>query len=181
METVSHDLLETIGDLTEVVKIKNEKSKKVTTVRLDKVLSKVENSLSEEIQNSGATITADFSSSVELLTSKTYLESIFLNLISNSLKYRNPEIEPKINIQCKLKGESLVISFEDNGLDIDLKKHGQKVFGLRKTFHRGKDSRGVGLFLTKAQVEAMGGSIHVESKPTIGSTFSINLPKSIIA
>lgn len=181
LETVSHDLLETIGDLAEVVKIKNEKSKKVTTVRLDKVLSKVESSLSEEIQNSGATITADFNSSVELLTSKTYIESIFLNLISNSLKYRNPEIEPKINIQCNLKGDYLVISFEDNGLGIDLKKHGQKVFGLRKTFHRGKDLRGVGLFLTKAQVEAMGGSIHVESKPMIGSTFSINLPKSIIA
>jgi len=73
-----------------------------------------------------------------------------------------------------------VLEFKDNGLGIDLNKFGSKIFGLRKTFHRNKDSNGVGLFITKAQVEAMKGTITVKSTPNVGSTFTIYLPKKMI-
>jgi signal transduction histidine kinase len=65
----------------------------------------------------------------------------------------------------------LVVS--DNGLGIDMKKHADKLFGFRKTFHKNKDSKGLGLFITRNQVEAMGGNIVAESTPGIGTRFII--------
>ena len=62
---------------------------------------------------------------------------------------------------------------QDNGLGIDLAKHGSKLFGLHKTFHEHKDAKGVGLFLVKTQVEALGGSITAESELDQGTMFII--------
>lgn len=63
---------------------------------------------------------------------------------------------------------------KDNGLGIDLKKHGENIFGIYQTFHSNNDSKGVGLYITKAQVVAMGGNIEVESTPDLGTIFTIN-------
>lgn len=76
--------------------------------------------------------------------------------------------------------EKFEICVEDNGLGIDLERYGSKVFGLRKTFHRNKDSRGVGLFITKAQVEALGGEISIQSEVDKGTKFTLLFPSSIL-
>ena len=65
------------------------------------------------------------------------------------------------------------MEIEDNGLGINLEKHGKKLFGMYKTFHKHKDSRGIGLFITKNQIEAMGGRIDVKSQVGVGTTFKI--------
>jgi len=106
---------------------------------------------------------------------KIYLESIFLNLISNSLKYRAEDRAPKIFVQSKINDGIVQLEFRDNGLGIDLKKNGHKLFGFSKVFHRNKDAKGVGLFLTKAQVDAMGGKIWASSEVGKGTSFFINL------
>ena len=67
----------------------------------------------------------------------------------------------------------MVLSIQDNGLGIDLERHGHKLFGMYKTFHKNKDARGIGLFITKNQIEAMGGKIEVESQVGVGTTFNI--------
>lgn len=67
----------------------------------------------------------------------------------------------------------LELTFTDNGKGIDLEKYGATIFGMHKTFHRNKDARGVGLYITKNQVEAMGGSITVQSKVNSGTSFKI--------
>lgn len=178
LDIVSTDLLETIGDLSEVVKIKNEKVKQEQMVDLETLVDKTKSTLSEELDKTDATIKTDFTQISQIMASKTYLESIFLNLISNAIKYRRDNENPIIEIKTSISNESITLTFADNGLGIDLQKFGSKVFGLRKTFHRHKDSRGVGLFLTKAQVEAMGGRIFVDSVVEKGSTFTIELPLS---
>ena len=61
----------------------------------------------------------------------------------------------------------------DNGLGIDLKKHGHKLFGLNKVFHRHKDSKGVGLYIVKNQIISLKGTISCLSEVNIGSTFTI--------
>ena len=72
-----------------------------------------------------------------------------------------------------LEGESVTLRVRDNGMGIDLAKYGDKLFGLHKTFHEHKDARGVGLFLVKTQIEALGGSIWAESEVNKGTTFII--------
>jgi signal transduction histidine kinase len=66
-----------------------------------------------------------------------------------------------------------MMSVTDNGLGIDIERHADKLFGLNKTFHRHKDAKGVGLYLTKTQVVAMGGIIYIESEVGVGSNFII--------
>ena len=56
-----------------------------------------------------------------------------------------------------------------------MKRHGENIFKLNKVFHRGFDSKGVGLFMTKTQIETFGGKITIESEPNVGTAFTIEL------
>jgi light-regulated signal transduction histidine kinase (bacteriophytochrome) len=163
-----------------VVKIKNEVSKELTSVDIAKVLDKVMESLSQSIKESKAEIDVNFNGTHVIYAPRTYVESIFLNMTSNALKYRREDVAPKISIHAAVENDNFCIRVKDNGLGIDLDKHGTKLFGLRKTFHRNKDSRGVGLFITRAQVESLGGEINVKSKPMEGAEFIISFPLSIL-
>jgi PAS domain S-box-containing protein len=180
LEVVSIDLMDTINDLADVVRIKNEISKEVDDLFIPKLIDKARESLSQQIKSKKAVINVDLNSIERIKASKTYMESIFLNLISNALKYSDKNRPPIISIKAVVEDQKLKITFHDNGLGIDLEKYGSKMFGLRKTFHRNRDSRGVGLFITKAQIEAMGGDINVESEPNVGSKFIITLPKEMV-
>ena len=66
-----------------------------------------------------------------------------------------------------------MIAFEDNGIGIDLDKHRNSIFGLFKTFNGNSDSVGLGLFMTKNQVELMQGKIEIESTLGKGTIFKI--------
>ena len=96
-----------------------------------------------------------------------------LNFLTNGIKYRATERESYIKIKSEKLNHYIVLLIEDNGLGIDLKRHGNKLFGMYKTFHGNPDSRGIGLFITKNQVEALGGRIDVDSTVGIGTTFKI--------
>jgi signal transduction histidine kinase len=102
-----------------------------------------------------------------------YLDSILLNLISNAIKYRSPDREATVEIYGGPENGCTLLAVKDNGLGIDLDRHGKKLFGLYKVFHRNEDARGFGLYLTKSQVEAMGGRIQAESAVGTGSTFKV--------
>ena len=67
----------------------------------------------------------------------------------------------------------LMLTVQDNGLGIDMARHSKNLFGLRKTFHRHAEAKGLGLFLTKTQVEAMGGEIAANSVVDEGTAFKI--------
>jgi signal transduction histidine kinase len=105
--------------------------------------------------------------------SKGYLESILQNLLSNALKYRSPKRTPEITVRTGVENGSIVLRVSDNGLGIDMVKFGEELFGLHKTFHEHQDARGVGLFLVKTQIEAMGGTVEAESEIDKGTTFTI--------
>jgi signal transduction histidine kinase len=68
---------------------------------------------------------------------------------------------------------------KDNGLGIDLEKHGNRLFGMYKTFHKNANARGLGLFITKNQIEAMNGMVEVESEVNVGTTFKITFHETI--
>ena len=107
-----------------------------------------------------------------------YLESVLINLLTNSIKYRSPDRQGLVVVSSGSKNGTVEFTVEDNGLGIDLEKNGNKIFGMNRTFHGNKDARGFGLFLTKNHVEAMGGTIGVESKVGEGSKFTIKLNRN---
>jgi signal transduction histidine kinase len=97
--------------------------------------------------------------------------------VSNALKYASSKRQPIIRVSTVAHEETVVLKVEDNGLGIDLSKFGHQMFKLRKTFHQHPDSRGIGLFMVKNQVEVMGGEIYVTSEVEKGSTFTIHFGK----
>lgn len=106
---------------------------------------------------------------------EAYLDSILLNLLTNAIKYRAENRENHVVLSTKLENNFVVLTVKDNGLGIDLEKHGTKMFSLYHTFHKKTDSRGVGLFITKNQVEVLGGKIEVKSEVDVGTEFLIYL------
>ncbi len=104
---------------------------------------------------------------------KAYLESILFNLLSNALKYVRPGVQPQIKISAYEMDGNKCLVVGDNGLGINLEKYGQRVFMLNQVFHKGYDSKGIGLYITKTQVESQGGTITVNSIVGEGSEFKV--------
>ncbi|WP_222983241.1 PAS domain-containing sensor histidine kinase [Flagellimonas meishanensis] len=164
---------ETIAHLNEVVQVKLETGKRMKPISLSKMANKVLKDVAALINENKQHLTLDIPKELEVQGVPAYVESVILNLITNAIKYRNPERNGKISIKTQQTGEHVVLQVKDNGLGIDLDRHGQKLFGMYKTFHGNSDARGIGLFITKNQVESMGGSIAVESKVGEGTTFKV--------
>ncbi|MCK0157272.1 PAS domain S-box protein [Cellulophaga sp. F20128] len=173
-EKVIHHLTGTLNTLVESLRAKNVSLEDMEDVSFEEVLHKTKEILGGQIMNTAAVITSDFSKIGKINYNKIYLESIFLNLLSNSIKYKSEARVPVIHIESEINNGKITLKFKDNGLGIDLKMHGHKLFGLNKTFHRHKDAKGVGLFITKTQIEAMGGTIRAASKVNEGTTFYLN-------
>ncbi|ERM80877.1 hypothetical protein P872_11210 [Rhodonellum psychrophilum GCM71 = DSM 17998] len=170
------NLKQTVEDLTEVVKVNLNNSEKKSFIGLRNVIDKNLESLSAQIKDSETTVENLVEKSITVIGIAAYLNSIVLNLITNAIKYCSKERRSHLKIYTQIENKYVILNFEDNGLGIDLNKHGDKLFGMYKTFHKHHDSRGIGLFITKNQIESMGGKIEVESKVNEGTTFRIYLP-----
>ncbi|PLK45207.1 PAS domain S-box protein [Emticicia sp. TH156] len=167
----THLLNDTISDLIDILVIRDSGSIEIGHVRFDKIMKKVLTQLNYQVEESEAEITTDFSMAPSVVFNDTYLESILMNLTTNAIRYRSYSRKVKINIKTKYEGDFVILTFEDNGIGIDLKRHREKMFGLYQRFHDRPDSKGMGLYLIKSQLEALGGAIDVESKIDCGTRF----------
>ena len=107
---------------------------------------------------------------------REYIDSIILNLITNSIKYARPEVYPTIHFSTKSTERTLRLSVKDNGQGMDMEKVGSRIFKLNQSFHGNSDSKGVGLYLVYHHVTSLGGKIEVESEVNKGTTFTISFP-----
>jgi PAS domain S-box-containing protein len=171
----AESLDETILHLNDVVQVKTGALEKMQRVNVLSSIKTIEKSIEAILQEKKAVSKIKVKDSDFVYAVPAYFESIFLNLYTNSLKYFSHERNLVIEISTSTKNETLIISFKDNGQGIDLERHGSKIFGMYKTFHKHKDAKGIGLFITKNQVESMGGTITVESEIDKGTTFNITL------
>lgn len=137
------------------------------------VFDKVQNSISSLIQRAGAKFHIDFSAMPSVHFKDIYMESIFLNLITNSIKYARPSVPPIISMSTAQENGKKKLTYTDNGLGFDMEKVGSLIFKLNEKFHGNEDSKGVGLYLVHEQVTSLGGSISVDSKVNQGTTFTI--------
>lgn len=170
-------LNETIADLGKVVIIRDNPSIEKEKLDLRESLSNVMEQINIFIANNDPKIELVMAEGVMIYSNKAYLESILLNLLTNALKYRSKERRPEIHIEVTEDDVFTTVTFSDNGIGIDMDKFSSKIFGLYQRFHNYPDSKGLGLYLVKSQIESMGGEISVMSAVDAGTTFTIKFKK----
>jgi PAS domain S-box-containing protein len=173
LKSVSNSLNETMLHLNEVINIRTNIGLVSEPLNLKQYIDTVQNVLHEQITSKEVTISTTLPKDVIVNYNPAYLESILYNIISNSIRYSHPERKPMILIKWYMENDMKVLQISDNGVGIDLVRNADKIFGMYKTFSNNADSKGIGLFITKNQIDAMGGNITVESEPNIGTTFKI--------
>ncbi len=174
---VSADRLDgVVRDLNTILQVRTPVSEKKEIVRLPGLVTEILTGMDALLKNEQADVICDFIAADTIYSVRNYLYSIFVNLISNSVKYRRAGIPPVIRISSVLTAEGVDIIFADNGLGIDMDKFAHYMFGLYKRFHHHVEGKGIGLYMVKAQVETLGGRISVQSEVNKGTTFHISLP-----
>jgi signal transduction histidine kinase len=174
---VSKDLDLIIHDLNLVLAVQKGLDQEYILASFEGKVNKVLHRLENKIEEQKATIIFDFSAAPEVKTIVVYFESILYNLISNSIKYGKPGVPPQITLTTEDTGKYILLIITDNGIGVDTERFKDKLFGLYKRFHTHVDGKGLGLYMVKTQLEAMGGKIELESKPNVGSTFRVYFKK----
>ncbi len=166
----------TLRHLSELLNIQSRVGIHKISINLFDAIEKAISAIAIDLNNISHTLNIDVAKDFYVSTDPSYLDSILLNLISNAVKYRSPERELRLEIKAWKNSQRNYLSVTDNGKGIDLERHGEKLFGMFKTFHGNSDARGIGLFITRNQIEALGGQIEVQSTPNLGTSFLISLP-----
>lgn len=164
------ELDQVIQDLGLILRIQKLSAQTLSLVSLNKVVQKVVDMLETEIKETHASITRNFPD-IEIYSLPQYFESIIYNLFSNAIKYRHPDRAPHITINAVVESEFIRIEIEDNGLGIDLEHNRNNLFNLYKRFHFHVEGKGLGLYLVKTQIAALGGRIEVYSEIDSGTKF----------
>ena len=169
----SDNLLDTLHHLNEVVEINTNTNLKKKSIKLNTKIAAVTKNLSGEINEHNIEVINSIPNNVKIRVIPDYIDNILTNFITNVIKYRSPDRASFMKLSSSQDEHYTVLHIEDNGLGIDLQKYGEKLFGMYKTFHDNQDAQGIGLFITKNQIEAMNGKISVESKVGKGTIFKI--------
>ncbi|MEP0518254.1 HAMP domain-containing sensor histidine kinase [Dokdonia sp.] len=165
----------TLKHLNEIVTLQTNINKEKEIINIEDVYKRVTDSIRQISLQNKVVYYTEFSEVEEIPYVSAYLESILHNLITNAIKYKHPDRDPEINIFTYEEDKKNYLVVKDNGLGIDLDKHGKQLFQMYKTFHHNDDATGLGLFLTKSQIESLGGKITVESSVGKGSKFTVQL------
>jgi signal transduction histidine kinase len=172
LREASVSLDSTLKQLVNILELKLNDSIAFQECLFEEIIFKVKSMLNVQIEKEKIAFVTSLQ--VETLNYPViYLESILYNLISNAIKYRRKWIKSVIKIKTYLEEHKIVLEVSDNGIGIDLKRYGSQVFQLNKVFHSGYDSKGLGLFILKNQIETLGGKIMVTSEPNQGATFKV--------
>jgi PAS domain S-box-containing protein len=163
----------TLNDLIEGINVKANGTAMLEQVSFKDVLDRVKRKLNTLIKKCEGTFETNFEAFDEVAFDKVFMESIFANLVSNALKYSVPGRRPLIKISSSCSNGLRQLSFEDNGLGMDMNLVKDRVFGLHQRFHSHPDSKGIGLYLVKSQMQSMGGDISVNSTPNVGIRFTL--------
>ncbi len=178
VERVSQSILtidNVIQDLNHILQSRELVNEKKEEVYFIDLVNAIKTSIHTTIVNEKVQLNCSFEPA-SMFTVKSYLYSVFYNLASNSIKYRQAGVTPVISITSRLFKNKIVLHFKDNGKGIDLDKHASHLFGLYKRFDTTTEGKGMGLFMVKTQVEALGGTIEIKSKPDYGTEFIIGFP-----
>jgi PAS domain S-box-containing protein len=144
-------------------------------VQTGDVVDRVISDLRGAIDDAGATVTRGDLPAVP--ADPTQLQQLFQNLIANGIKFRQPDIAPKVHVSARPSDRNWVFAVADNGIGIE-PQYLDRIFVLFQRLHsRAKyPGTGIGLAICKKIVERHGGTIRVQSEPGVGTTFEFTLP-----
>jgi len=165
-----------VRDLNHILVVKGDVFSHKEMVDFTGLLEDVMKITTDLLDPNSFVLSYDFSAAAGFFTLKSYLNSIFYNLISNCIKYRRKEIPCVINIRSEKIDNLLELTFTDNGSGINMEKYGEHIFGFYKRFHPDVEGKGIGLFMVKTQVEKLGGKISVNSIEREKTEFKISFP-----
>jgi signal transduction histidine kinase len=174
LKTSTENLKDTLNSYVDLLSEKNVLNINTEELDLNDCLNVILRSLKSLIQNSKTRIDVDFSEFSTIKFNKAYLESIFLNLITNSIKYVRPDFFPVISVCTKYENGVKQLIFADEGQGFEMDAVKDKIFGFNQKFHNHTDSKGIGLYLVYNHVISLGGRIAVESKINEGARFIIS-------
>jgi len=164
-----------IKDLNKIVELRNNLFQIKEKIDIRNEVQNIWQVLGSSVKQSKAKLEIDIQSPIAYGV-RSYFHSIIYNLISNAIKYRNKDRTCVIKVTSAKINNYCTVSVQDNGIGVDLEKHGDNMFGMYKRFHTHLEGKGLGLFLAKQQIEAMGGSISIESELNVGTKFTIRFP-----
>ncbi len=168
---------DTLNDLLEVTRIKDRTQSEIKDMcSISQIFYNCIQDNAEQIKRVEGTVLADFSQKDSIYFTKSVLNSTFTNLITNAIKYRSTERNLEIKVQTETNGTNYIIRFSDNGLGMNMDKIKNRLFTLYQRFHSHVEGKGLGLYLVKSQLEALGGNLQVESEENKGTTFIISIP-----
>lgn len=148
------------------------------SISLDDEVEAATSQLNAAIDEAGAVVTHDPLPTVTV--EHTQITRLFLNLISNAIKYQAPDRKPQIHIAAsRIDNGWIRVDVRDNGMGFT-PEHAEKIFEPFTRLQRDEESgSGVGLTICRRIVERSGGKIWADSEPGRGSTFSFTLPASL--
>jgi signal transduction histidine kinase len=165
-----------IQDLNHILQARDLVNEKKETVYFADLVNAIKTSIHSTVVSEKVQFKCSFKEVDSLFTIRSYLYSIFYNLSSNSIKYRRAGVAPEITIESHKVKDKVELRFKDNGKGIDLHKNATQLFGLYKRFDTTTEGKGMGLFMVKTQIEALGGTIKIKSKLGEGTEFIIHFP-----
>jgi signal transduction histidine kinase len=169
------NLKNTIEGLIRIIRSQQAINEQPERISVPELLQEVQKEVEREIYHNSAQISVNLEVT-EIMFSRIHLRSIFLNLLTNALKYRAPCRPPEIEISTQQVPGGVQIIFADNGMGMS-EKQLAKLFTIFRRFHRHIEGSGIGLYLVKRTIENSNGNIQVESTEGEGTRFIIFLPQ----
>lgn len=170
----------TLNDLVEIVASKSGANAQRELLDLKNEFDSTARGIEKQLKESRAQIDVNFAECKSIYYPKQFLQSIFLNLLTNAIKYRSEHRKLVISLKTRVKKDYTILYFSDNGLGIDMAKYGHKIFGLYQRFHSKIEGKGLGLYIIKSQIESLDGKIEVDSMPDVGTTFKMFFKNPVV-
>jgi PAS domain S-box-containing protein len=177
LKTSTENLKKTLDNYVDGLKSQDPRTINLVDIKFMDVINSIRLTIDSLIKGSNTSFHIDLSAFESVRFNPKYLESIFLNLITNSIKYAHPNRDPVITIKTEITDGKKRLTFSDNGIGFDSEEQKDNVFGLNQTFHENKDSKGIGLYLVYNHITNLGGRITVDSKIDEGTTFTLTFPQ----
>jgi len=175
LQTTAKKLNDTINNINELLNFENEiGSLSMVKCNLKETVQHVIDLNKQDLSKSGIEVILVSDDDFIVQGVPAYLDSIFHNFMTNAIKYGTSDKSNKIEIRISRDDGGYLVKFQDYGQGIDMDKYGDKLFSLGTRFHSAHgDGQGLGLFMVKRHIDAMGGRIQVESELNKGTIFNV--------